>query len=364
MMHGVRPAVLDVAEDLRHLVRLSDALGLLEHADHDRPRPEHGYCVDDNARAVILADRERDRSDTADGLFARCLAFVLDAQAPDGRFHNRRSVDGRWTDAPDTGDHWGRALWALGVVAARTAGEVTARVRAGFLRGARHRSPHPRAMAYAALGAAELLGGAPSAREAVVAREVLIDAVATIGSGGDPGWPWPAPRLTYANARLPEALIAAGVALRDAGALADGLALLRWLVVTETSAGVASGTTGGTSGRQAGHLSFTPTGGWGRGEPRPAFDQQPIEAWALADAAGRALHATCDPYWSEVVGRCSAWFEGANDAGVPLRDAVTGGGCDGLTVNGRNENQGAESTLAMIATMQRARDAGVASLPV
>ena len=364
-MHGARAAgVLDVAEDLRHLARLSDALGLLEHADHDRPRREHGYCVDDNARAVIVVDHERGRSDIADGLSARCLAFVLDAQAPDGSFHNRRSVDGRWTDAPATGDHWGRALWALGVVAAGTARATTARVRAAFLRGARHRSPHPRAMAYAALGAAELLGGAPSAREAVAARELLVDAVATIGRGGDPGWPWPAPRLTYANARLPEALIAAGVALRDAGALADGLTLLRWLVATESSAGMVPRTTRPTSGRRAGHLSFTSTAGWGRGEPRPAFDQQPIEAWALADAAGRALHATCDPYWCEVVEGCSAWFEGANDAGLPLRDAVTGGGCDGLTADGRNENQGAESTLAMIATMQRARDARVAALPV
>ena len=353
-----------LAVDLCHLMRLSDDVGLLEHASYDQPRREHGYCVDDNARAVIVAERELGRSDSAAHLFTRCLTFVLDAQTLDGRFHNRRTSDGGWSDEPGTGDHWGRALWALGRVASRTSHATTGRVRDAFLRGAQHRSQHPRAMAYAAVGAAELLAGTPSAREAAVAREVLADAVATIGRPRpDDGWPWPWPRLTYANARLPEALIAAGVVLHDGTAVADGLALLRWLAATETSSSPVPRDAGRTDGEQpGGHMSFTPVHGWAHGEPRPGFDQQPIEAWAMADAAARALHATGDPGWQVLLDRCADWFEGVNDTGIPLRHADTCGGCDGLTAERRNENQGAESTLALIGTMQRARETRMASL--
>jgi hypothetical protein len=99
-------------------------------------------------------------------------------------------------------------------------------------------------------------------------------------------------------------------------------------------------------------MSFTPVGGWALGEPRPGFDQQPIEAWAMADAAARAWEATGDAAWATVVRHCADWFLGRNDCGVPLLDERTGGGCDGLEAGGRNENQGAESTLALVATLQ------------
>jgi len=102
-----------------------------------------------------------------------------------------------------------------------------------------------------------------------------------------------------------------------------------------------------------GHLSVTPVGGWVTGEPRPGFDQQPIEAAALADACWRAYAVTGDPRWQAGLLRCEAWFLGANDAGISLVDNITGGCCDGLHRTGRNENQGAESTLAMISTFQR-----------
>ena len=153
-----------------------------------------------------------------------------------------------------------------------------------------------------------------------------------------PEWPWPEPRLRYANATLPETLLAAGALLGDAEAVSSGLALLRWLLDIETTGD---------------HLSITPVGGWGFGEPRPGFDQQPIEVAALADACGRAYATTGDPQWRVGVDSCAAWFTGANDVGVSLLDAISGGGCDGLHPSGRNENQGAESTLALISTFQQ-----------
>jgi hypothetical protein len=156
----------------------------------------------------------------------------------------------------------------------------------------------------------------------------------------DLDWGWPEPRLAYANAILPEVLLAAGSLLEDPSALTDGLAMLAWLLDVETS------------GDQ---LSVTPAAGWTTGEPRPGFDQQPIEVAALADACARAFELTGDPRWRDGVRRAAGWFLGDNDSGTPLLDAVSGGGCDGLERNGRNENQGAESTLALISTMQHAQ---------
>lgn len=332
-------AAIDHAVD--HLLHLSDDVGVFEHADGAVPREHHGHCVDDNARAVVvLADLpSADRAQR--DLMGRCLRLVLDAQASDGRFHNRLDHPGhRWVDHPGTGDWWGHALWALGVVAAQHPRHPAAPgAHAAFLAGARHRSHHPRAMACAALGAAAVFGRASTWGDAGMAASLLIDAVAVIGGPAAGSWPWPAPRLTYANGRLPEALIAAGHALGDRAVLADGLALLEWLVSTE---------------QRDGMLSFTPVRGRGEGEVGPAFDQQPIEAWALASAAGRAHRVTGDPRWATVVRACREWFDGVNDAHAIMQDDRTGGGHDGLTVLGRNANQGTESTLAVIATTREA----------
>lgn len=327
---------------LTQLLRLADDVGLHEHARYELPRPEHGYCLDDNARAIPVLGR--DDRDAAAALLTRCLRFVLAAQTADGTFHNRHSADRRWVDAPGCGDHWGRALWALGWVAAQPPHIHTRHARDAFVRGARLRSPHPRTMAYAALGAAELWPVAAPGDRALV-EQLLEDAAATIGAPGhDPAWPWPESRLTYANGRLPEALIAIGDVLGDDRLLGHGLDLLGWLVDTESDGGI---------------MSFTPVGGRGPGDPRPAFDQQPIEAWALAEAAARAWSTTGDATWATIVARCAGWFLGGNDSAVPLFDERTGGGCDGLHVDGRNDNQGAESTLALVATLQAAQRVGV-----
>jgi hypothetical protein len=151
---------------------------------------------------------------------------------------------------------------------------------------------------------------------------------------------WPEPRLTYANALLPEALLAIGCSLGDDRAVARGLGQLEWLVELQL---------------RDGRLSPTPHTGWAPGEQLPAFSQQPIEVVALAEAATRAHDLTGAPWWADVVERCAAWFLGANDLGVALYDPATGGGCDGLDAQGVNPNQGAESTLAAVATLQLAR---------
>jgi hypothetical protein len=184
-----------------------------------------------------------------------------------------------------------------------------------------------------------LLAAAPARPPA--AHALLGVAAAGLGRASrGRAWPWPEPRLTYANAALADARIAAGVELGDDRLLDEGLELLDWLVGIET---------------RGEHFSFTPAGGWEPGEARPGFDQQPIEAAAMADACARAFDATGDPVWAERAQLAAAWFLGRNDVGVPLLDARTGGCRDGLERDGVNENEGAESTIALIGALQQAR---------
>jgi len=322
-----------------HLRRLSDEGGLYEHARGTTPRRDRGYCLDDVARALVVVSREIEPDPTCAGLAGQYLSFVLAAQTEDGRFRNRRGTDLRWNGRPSVEDCWGRALWGLGAAVSghRDAGPLESALTA-FERGAGWRSPHRRAMAFAALGAAEILDVLPDHRGA---RELIATAATMIGGPQDTeSWLWPEPRLTYANAVLPEVLLAAGAALDVPSLVADGLRLLGWLLDLQT---------------RKGHLSVVPVGGRGPADPVPGFDQQSIEVAALADACGRAFVLTRQQRWADGVDLAVAWFLGTNDSRTPLYDPNSGGGCDGLERDGRNENQGAESTLAFVSTMQQAR---------
>jgi hypothetical protein len=320
----------------RHVLTMSDSIGMFEHADHATPRREEGYCTDDVARLLIAIVREPDPGRELTELARVCFRFLVDAQGVTGRARNRRSADGRWQGRRGVEDCWGRSVWAFGT-AARSAPDTGVRqsALAYFDHAIGQRSPHRRAMSFAAIGAAEVLAtGATHVR----ARQVLADAVDTIGSlGSDPTWPWPEPRLSYANAVVAEVLVAAGHGLGRDDVLDDGLTLLRWLIERQVVDG---------------HLSVVPVGGAGPGDVAPEFDQQPIEVAALADACARAETVTGDVFWRRGVELAIAWFGGANDLDVAMADPVTGGGYDGLTPHGPNLNQGAESTLALITTLQ------------
>ena len=216
---------------------------------------------------------------------------------------------------------------------------MRARALVGFRIAAQCRSRYVRSMALAALGSAEVLRKRP---DDMAARGLLTDTVAVIGEPevDDSRWPWPEERLSYGNASVAEALIVAGEALPDGPALNYGLSLLEFLLRTET---------------RDDHLSVTPVGGRGRDDVGPGYDQQPIEVSALADACASAFRITRQESWLTGVSLAWDWFGGNNDSATPMFDPHTGGGYDGLERGGRNLNQGAESTLAMLATAQQAR---------
>lgn len=316
-----------------HLRELTNEYGLWEHALRSTPRKEHGFCTDDNARALVIVARE-ETEDVTD-LAAIYAGYVLAARKPDGTFRNRRDSAGSWADETGSDDSQGRAWWGLGAIT-RKAPEQWMREDAfeEFESCTTFQSPHVRANAYAALGAAEVITGSSSLQPAI---ELLDRTSALITTAARSVIPWPEVRLTYDNARIPEALVAAGVALGDERRTALGIRLLEWLAGNET---------------RADHFSFTPVGGRKPGDQEPTFDQQPLEAWAMADACYRAWSVTGEPVWRQRALQAGRWLLGRNDMSAVIYDIETGGTFDGLTPNGVNANQGAESTLAGIGALQ------------
>lgn len=320
-----------------HLRDMTTPRGLWEHADHTRPRIEHGFCTDDNARALIVLLREKRDEPAMAEMVRTYMQFIQEAAIPTGGFHNRRRADGAWVDTIGSYDSQGRALWALGS-SVRLSRDSSMRSAALELWERQvFESPSPRAHAFAILGASEILAVEPTNS---LACEAVRKGASHLHVAGDPDWPWPETRLAYQNAHIPEAMLAAGQAIGNDHMIETGLALLRWLLSIESGAD---------------HFSFTPVGGWAPGEPRPGFDQQPTEAAAMADACARAWRLTGDASWADAVLMAGAWLIGANDRNAVLYDADTGGCCDGLTPYGPNLNQGAESTLAALSTLQQVR---------
>ena len=328
-----------LAPNFAHIEAMTDDRGTFEHADHSLPRPEHGFCTDDMARVLIVATREPDPDHGVRSLERIAYRFLADAQGVDGKVRNRMTARRRWEGRRTVEDCWGRSVWAFGTAAARSRTDwLRQSALAMFDHGAEQRSPWPRAMAFAALGAAEVVSVAPSHRAAIM---LLDDAALTIGRARvDADWPWPEDRLTYANAVLPDALLAIGAARHRDDLVTEGLQLLEWLITRQTNAG---------------HFSFVPVGGADQDDVPPRFDQQPIEAAALADACARAAKITGVTTWVEHLQRVVDWFLGDNDAATPMLDPTTGGGYDGLGHDGPNLNQGCESTLALLSTLQHAR---------
>jgi hypothetical protein len=334
------------APSFDHILAMSNHVGMYEHAKRAAPRVSHGYCTDDMSRLLIVLLREPHLTPELLDLGRVAFRFIAGAQGVAGHVRNRRTSQGRWLGRRGVDDCWGRSLWAFGV-AARMAPEAWMRehARSLFTRGIEQRSPWRRSMAFAALGAAEVLAADPAHAGA---RRLLADAVEVTGRRSvDPvesDWLWPEARLAYANAVIPETLIVGGHLLNSPRALDAGIGMLRWLLDRETVDG---------------HLSPTPVGGSDRDDMPPGFDQQPIEVAAMADACARAYSVTGDTSWRVGVELAVRWFAGDNDSGELMWDAETGGGFDGLHATGHNVNEGAESTLALIATLQHARQFGL-----
>ena len=330
--------------DLRtdHLLVMCDDTGLFQHAIHDLPDRSHGYCVDDNARALLLSCALGTGGEVPlpETLTARFAAFLQHAWNPDvGRFRNFMGFDRRWLDDAGSEDSHGRALWALGTCARddrspsrrRWAAELFALALPAALA-----FGSPRAQAFVLLGLDGHCAAVPGDEASWRARDRLADALSCrLSAGSTADRVWFEAGLSYDNARLPQALIVSGVATGSATTVARGLGSLAWLNDAQT----------GPAGQ------FRPAGSEGFldvGRPPRAFDQQPLDATATVAANLAAFAVDRDPRWIAAATAAYAWFHGANDLSADLADLGTGACRDGLHRDRPNENRGGESLVSYL----------------
>lgn len=327
---------------VRHLERLTDDVGLLQHATFTTPNRDAGYCTDDNARALLVGLRLGPRGERWTRLG---LAFLAHAWNPSKRrFRNFMGYDRRWLDEQGSEDAQGRAMMSLGAASSRADDPGVRALARGLFEEALpslEETTSLRTAAFGLMGIEAVLGGkVDESQTAQLGRRLADRLLAAYSDCADFEWRWFEDKLTYDNARLPQGLLCAFRVLRDPLMLETALEAFEWLCGRQTSAqGI-----------------FCPVGSNGFAErdgTRAWFDQQPLEAAATVEASLDALELTGDPRWRREAERAYNWFGGSNLAGIPLADPETGGCRDGLHAERANENQGAESTLSYLAARLR-----------
>ncbi|MGA2584950.1 MAG: glycosyltransferase family 4 protein [Tepidisphaeraceae bacterium] len=343
---GARAEATEVAAipdvNLAHLKRLTDDTGILQHAIYAIPNRHHGYCTDDNCRALVCCLRhyELTHEDSALALADKYLSFIHHAFNPEQkRFRNFLSYDRRWLEDIGSEDVHGRTVWALGSAVMLAPNDAILSLSIRMLHEAFERLESftsPRAWAFSLVGLHAYLtrfsGDTPARR----IRQTLANRLMRqFKDNASLDWPWCEDTLTYDNAKLPHALILTAKESGHPEMLQHGLKSLEWLVNLQIM--------------ESGRVSLIGNRGWlSRDGKRARFDQQPVEAMAMTEACAEAYRVTKEEVWFDRARTFLDWFTGNNDTGASLYDYQTGGCRDGLQADGPNLNQGAESTLAWL----------------
>ncbi|HEO69722.1 MAG TPA: glycosyltransferase, partial [Candidatus Hydrogenedentes bacterium] len=331
-----RAAIPEIS--LEHLRALTDDTGILQHATYAVPERDHGYCTDDNARALVavLMYHDLHRDPAALRLANTYMAFLLHAFNPEtGRFRNFMSYDRRWLEESGSEDSHGRALWALGTATGIRSTESLQTLAAWLFRESMHAAKSftaPRAWAFTIVGIHAYLRKFEGDTDARRLRHTLSERLhGMFKKHGAKDWPWCEDAVSYANARLPLALILSGQWIPAPEMVECGLKALKWLLQQQVD--------------DAGVVHLIGNDGWfTRDGKRANFDQQPIEAMSLVEACAEAYRCTQEPVWLERARQCFGWFLGNNEVQATLYDYKTGGCRDGLHPGGPSANEGAEST--------------------
>jgi len=349
-----RPAELPEI-NLSHLRLMTDGTGILQHAEFNVPRYEDGYCLDDNARALILTSLLEEAATepiaTVRPLASRYTAFVRHAFDVDrGRFRSVMSYSRQWLDAVGSEESHGRALWALGTVLGRSPDPGRRGLCQQLLLAALPAAvafTSPRAWAYALLGINEYLHAFQADAQVRAIQSTFAERLLELfRDANHEDWPWFEERLKHCNARLSQALIVSGVSLENEEMVRIGLRSLEWLATIQT-------TPDGT---------FAPIGTNGfyrRGGTKAAFDQHPVEVCSMVSACLEARRVTGQRAWAERAGEAFKWFLGQNHLERSVYDPATGGCRDGLHVDRVDENQGGESTLSFLMSLLEMRAAAL-----
>ena len=331
---------------INHLKTITDDTGILQHSNYTIPDRTHGYCTDDNARAMLVAAMGQKYLPTngfgLDFLSGHYLGFLLYAfNDENGRFRNFMTYSRRWMEEIGSEDAHGRALWCIGKSVAFLDNPGHLAMCTTLFNKALRAVEHfrsPRGIAFSLVGIHAYLSKFSGDSDSRRIREVLANRLFDqFKTNSTEEWPWLENALNYANGKLPHALLMSGQWMQRNDMIDMGLHSLKWLLSIQT---------------EDGH--FVPIGnkGWyEKSGDRARFDQQPIESNAMIEACVQAFNITGDKTWIESAVMCFNWFLGNNDLNMALYDAKTGGCRDGLMADGVNQNEGAESTLAWLLSL-------------
>ena len=324
---------------LAHLKKLTDGTGLYQHAKFTIPNRKHGYCTDDNARAItVMVQYYSQYADSeAIDLLDTYLSFVMDAQAEDGSVRNFMHFDRSWPKKEPAHDALGRVLWAFGALMANLPSPLyLSIIKHRFDMSVKHvASQSIRGKAYAILGLADYLQQFPGASDIKRCLKIAADdIVEACKKNSSANWKWFEDILTYDNAILPHALFVAALTLGE-NKYAEVAEKTCDFLLEKTFTGY--------------YFSFIGCKGWYKKDgKRAVFDQQPIEAAGTVMMLRSAYNVTLNQRYLNLQRQAFDWFLGQNDLCIPIYDFKTKGCCDGLTQGGVNINQGAESTVSFL----------------
>lgn len=340
---------------LDHFIRMTDGTGMLQHARFTVPDYRHGYCTDDNARALTLVACLKgfgfSWSPQLDKLSTTFAAFVQYSwNTTSHTFHNFMSFDRRWADEVGSNDCNGRAMQAMGACV-RFGVHVdlaTTLFRESVYQSRKWTSL--RSHAFALLGIRDYLtrfGDDGGIRE--LQGELAETLMQALRANASPDWHWFEQILTYENAALPHALLSTGRCRNDPAMIDAGVASLGWLLARQVHNGI-----------------FIPIGnGWcRRGEAPVTSDQQPLEAGSTVLACMEAYAVTSEEEWWNDGRLAFEWFMGRNTVGKPLYNSNSAGCCDGLHEVAINQNEGAESILSFLMALTALKNAKAVRTPL
>jgi len=319
---------------------MTDSTGIMQHAYYAVPDRNHGYSVDDQARALIacLAHARFTGRQHAPAAAYTYMAFLRHAMNPDGSFHNFLSFDLRWLDDRGSEDAQGRVLWALGyafrfglddgLIAAASEMFESALPFTRTLRS-------PRSWSFALFGMYHRLRAAEDGLTLALVHDLAQCLLMQLEAATTADWRWFEPSLTYCNAKLPAALLLAYELTGEPRYRAGGLEALNWLMTVVFN--------------DRGQLRLVGQNGWyPRGGRKAPFDEQCVDAQGTVEASLIAYRITREEVWRDRAYAAFAWFTGDNVHNVSLIDPVTWGCADGITATGLNRNMGAESIVCYL----------------
>ncbi len=325
---------------LTHINRLTDDTGIIQHAKFGIPNLKEGYCLDDNARALlmVLMAYKQMKDKRALELAPIYLSYIHYMQNADGSFRNFLSFNRNFLDEVGSEDSFGRTIWALGYLLENAPNDAYYQTGKEIFFNASlffEKLKSIRSIANTMIGISHYLKSNPADDSMTERLRSLANKLTTHYKENEaPGWKWFESLLAYDNGILPLALLHASQILND-----------------KTIKGIALESMNFLSGHtlKSNYLSIIGNEKWYQKEgERSVFAQQPIDAMAMVLMFFQAFHVTKDKEYLNKLYTSFLWFLGENDLRMSLYDFETKGCCDGFESYGINRNQGAESSLAYL----------------